>query len=136
MLVRRRKLLGAALSCERLLAGTCPGVTYNDGGSVYFCRTGKSMPHLASLLSAGQVRALPPAPQASCMLAGHFVLQMEARHGRARAQLAAADALRVPESADALGAPLFHLVGLAVGNGLTDPPTQVMRLTPGAPILG
>lgn len=59
------------------------------------------------------------------MLAGHFVLHMEARHGRARATLAAAGALRVPDAADALGPPLFRLAGLAVGNGLTDPPTQV-----------
>ncbi|KAK9835987.1 hypothetical protein WJX81_004007 [Elliptochloris bilobata] len=59
---------------------------------------------------------------------GHFVLQMEARHGRARVELAAADALPVPEAAGALGAlgaPLFRLVGLAIGNGLTDPHTQV-----------
>ena len=53
------------------------------------------------------------------------MLQMEARHGRARAELAATDALHVPEAADALGPPLFRLVGLTVGNGLTDPPTQV-----------
>ena len=31
----------------------------------------------------------------------------------------------LPERATALGPPLFKLTGLAVGNGLTDPATQV-----------
>ena len=56
---------------------------------------------------------------------------MEARHGRARAEMAAAHALRVPDAADALGPPLFRLAGLAIGNGLTDPPTQVKCLIEG-----
>lgn len=52
------------------------------------------------------------------------MLQMEERYGRRQAALPATDAFRVPDAASALGAPLFRLVGLAVGNGLTDPPTQ------------
>ena len=31
----------------------------------------------------------------------------------------------LPERATALGPPLFKLTGLAIGNGLTDPATQV-----------
>jgi hypothetical protein len=33
----------------------------------------------------------------------------------------------LPERATALGPPLFKLAGLAVGNGLTDPATQVFN---------
>ena len=33
----------------------------------------------------------------------------------------------LPERATALGPPLFKLTGLAIGNGLTDPATQVSK---------
>jgi len=56
--------------------------------------------------------------------AGHAVLQMEALHGRGAAPPPAARAPPPPAEAAALGAPLFRLAGLAIGNGLTDPPTQ------------
>lgn len=88
----------------------------------------------AVAVSATPVSVLGVSQPHFCMRAGHFVLQMEARHGRARAELAATDALHVPDAADALGPPLFRLVGLAVGNGLTDPPTQVTRV--GCRVLG
>jgi len=52
------------------------------------------------------------------------VLQMEALHGRGGAPPRAPRAPPPPPPAAPPGAPLFRLAGLAIGNGLTDPPTQ------------
>ena len=58
-------------------------------------------------------------------IAGHFVLQMEAVHGRGRGGAALLESRPLPQRALTSGPPVFHLAGLAVGNGLTDPRTQV-----------
>lgn len=59
------------------------------------------------------------------MRAGHFVLQMEAVHGQDRGGAPLRESRPLPQRALTSGPPVFFLAGLAVGNGLTDPRTQV-----------
>ena len=55
-------------------------------------------------------------------MTGHFILEMEQVTPRSQSLL---QKRLLPERATALGSPLFKLTGLAIGNGLTDPATQV-----------
>lgn len=57
---------------------------------------------------------------------GHFIIAMERLHGlRLPSQKYPQYAARLPLHADKLGRPNFMLAGLAIGNGLTDPESQV-----------
>jgi hypothetical protein len=66
--------------------------------------------------------------------AGHFILEIEEAFwgysGRVpRRSQRLSQRRRLPTAALAAGQPLFNLAGLAVGNGLTDPRTQVGMAT-------
>ena len=62
-------------------------------------------------------------------ITGHFILEMERLHGiRQPSQNYPELAGRLPPHAAVMGRPNFKLVGLAIGNGLTDPETQVVAL--------
>lgn len=57
--------------------------------------------------------------------AGHFVLQIEEQLGQIRQSPLLSQRRLLPQRALEIGPPLFDLAGLAIGNGLTDPRTQV-----------
>lgn len=59
--------------------------------------------------------------------AGHFILQMEERGGGLRWKAPPLQHSR-RTSGRPLQPPVFRLAGLAIGDGLTDPLTQVRRL--------
>ena len=50
---------------------------------------------------------------------------MEAAHGQRQSRAPLQVQQAIPEAMMDLGAPLFSLTGLAIGNGLTDPQLQV-----------
>ncbi|CAK0783932.1 hypothetical protein CVIRNUC_007135 [Coccomyxa viridis] len=59
---------------------------------------------------------------------GHFILEMERAAGDPRGIGQALQHVReLPKRATDLGPPRFRLTGLAVGDGLTDPATQVLQ---------
>ncbi|BDA47762.1 probable serine carboxypeptidase CPVL [Coccomyxa sp. Obi] len=58
---------------------------------------------------------------------GHFVLQIEEQLGQDRRRALLSQRRLLPQRALEMGPPLFDLAGLAVGNGLTDPRTQVLQ---------
>lgn len=59
---------------------------------------------------------------------GHYILQLGHMHKPDPAQPQLLETQEVPAQMLQLGAPLFKLAGLAIGNGLTDPKLQVMPL--------
>ena len=65
-------------------------------------------------------------PSCTPQCAGHFILEMEGAAGDPRERVQALQHVReLPKRATDLGPPRFKLTGLAVGDGLTDPATQV-----------
>ncbi|CAL8469775.1 g9317 [Coccomyxa elongata] len=58
---------------------------------------------------------------------GHFVLQIEEQLGQNRQSPTLSQRRLLPQRALEMGPPLFDLAGLAIGNGLTDPRTQVLQ---------
>lgn len=66
-------------------------------------------------------------PACTLQRAGHFILEMEGAAGDPRGRgLALQHVRELPRRAIDLGPPRFKLTGLAVGDGLTDPATQVV----------
>lgn len=57
---------------------------------------------------------------------GHYILQLGHMHKPDPAQPQLLETQEVPAQMLQLGAPLFKLAGLAIGNGLTDPKLQVL----------
>lgn len=60
---------------------------------------------------------------------GHYILEMEELHRPRQDAVPLQVHQPVPQLMMDLGAPLFQLKGLAIGNGLTDPHLQVQLCT-------
>ncbi|KAK9907324.1 hypothetical protein WJX75_001489 [Coccomyxa subellipsoidea] len=58
---------------------------------------------------------------------GHFILQIEEEQGQLKKGSGLTQRRPLPQRALEMGQPLFHLAGLAIGNGLTDPRSQVLQ---------
>ena len=66
-------------------------------------------------------------PTCNLQCAGHLILEMEGAAGDPWGRGQALRHVReLPKRATDLGPPRFKLTGLAVGDGLTDPATQVV----------
>ncbi len=64
----------------------------------------------------------------SQICAGHFVLQIEEELGGMKRGSGVTKRRLLPQRALDMGRPVFDLAGLAIGNGLTDPRSQVCIL--------